>query len=74
MGQAPDPDDPLVQRSRERWAVQRERFRAAVPSALRAPQASAPAPSHKPSKAAKHKHKRKIASASRKANKKRKRR
>jgi hypothetical protein len=71
LGQQPDPEDPLVQRSRERWDARREQMRAQIPGELSHPQAGRSKP--KQSQAAKKKNKRKQSAASRKANKRKKR-
>ncbi|HEX9371082.1 MAG TPA: DUF1186 domain-containing protein [Roseiflexaceae bacterium] len=71
LGQQPDPDDPLVQPSRERWGDQQAELHTAFQPGLRQPQISAPAPAApKKNKAAQQKNKRKMSAASRKTNKK----
>jgi Protein of unknown function (DUF1186) len=73
LGQKVDQDDPLVQRSRQRWSEQRAQFRASIPPQLRKPDAPIAPKATGRNKAATHKHKRKQSAASRKANKQRKR-
>jgi hypothetical protein len=74
LGQTPDRDDPLVQRSRARWDAKKAEMRALIPPGFGEPApaiSSTPAP--KQSRKSKQKNKRKLAAASRKANKKKKR-
>jgi hypothetical protein len=73
LDQKVDQDDPLVQRSRQRWNQQRAQMRAGLPPNLRAPTALFTPVVTGQNKAAKRKNKRKQASAARKANRKKKR-
>jgi hypothetical protein len=73
LGQEVDQDDPLVQRSRQRWNKSRADQRATLPPSLRGPDSSFAPAARSQSSAAKRKNKRKQAAASRKANKKKKR-
>jgi hypothetical protein len=73
LGQKVDQDDPLVQRSRQRWNEQKVEQRAALPPSLRSSETLFAPKAASQSKAAKRKNKRKQAAASRKANKKKKR-
>jgi len=74
LGLAPDPHDPLVQRSRRRWDARKAEMRAMLPPAWQTPIDVPPifAP-RKPNKANKAKNKRKMSASSRKANKKKRR-
>jgi hypothetical protein len=73
LGQKVDQDDPLIQRSRQRWNEQKADLRATLPPSLRSPDAPFAPKAASRNTAAKRKNKRKQAAASRKANKKKKR-
>jgi hypothetical protein len=71
LGQAPDPHDPLVQHSRQRWDTRKAEMRAMLPPQWQTPVEVLPISTpHKPNKANKQKNKRKMSAASRKTNKK----
>jgi hypothetical protein len=86
FGQTPDPDDPLVRRSRERWDAIRtsmwpfarrtpdQPLETWLPPPMPAEGWSPPAAPSKKSSKSKQKAKRKMAAASRKANKSKKKR
>ena len=79
LGETPDPDDPLIARSRQRREAAHAAMRASFPLPFRREEPSEPAdlwlPSPSPKKSARsqQKSKRKMAEASRKANRKKKR-
>jgi Protein of unknown function (DUF1186) len=73
LGQKVDQDDPLVQRSRQRWNEQKAELRGTLPPSLRGPDGPFAPAAPRRDNAAKRKNKRKQSAASRKANKKKKR-